>query len=203
MQNSAQECELNLNVRYLLWQAQGQKVHGTWGDRLQAWSELLATWLVCSSGRAKQILYGRERLNQGDLTTLQKNLTMDDDRFMAFQNTRLCQVEGCSIWQENIVFLLTTLQHGRYQELAEYLKIDRATLSKWKSKITKARSSHKEKLRIFFGISPEIDLEQYPLFLSIEPFSIAEKKQHLKDKIDALDEEVCTQLFPALEKLLS
>lgn len=207
--------DIALNLRFLLWQYEKSRLQNKtrlqnserlsqWSSRPLKWSRRLADWAECNSSRAEDLLRGAE-LSQTELNNIKLNYPLNDEDFMNLTNVSFLEQRhnsGLNIWQENILFLLDTLRHGENSQLTKHLGINSGNVSKWKKRQHEPEKTHKYMIHSFFKLSSQIDLEQYPLFLSIDPVRTYEKKEWLQKKIQDLTEETTQELFPALKRLL-
>lgn len=204
--------DISLNLRFLLWQdeiSSLQKLEkpSQWTERLSKWSRRLADWAECDASRAEALIKGVE-ISQTELENIKQNKRFNEDEFMILINTNLLQVnfefrnKSLDIWQENVLFLLTKLEHGEKTRLAELLNINSANLSKWNKRVHVPEKKYKSKIQQYFNLSNQIDLEQEPLFLSLDPISIQEQKLWLCQKIQEIPEKSLQDFFPALKRLL-
>jgi transcriptional regulator with XRE-family HTH domain len=106
-----------------------------------------------------------------------------------------------NIWQENVLYLLSTLKHGSHGQLAEALGVTPGTISKWKKRDYLPEKTHLSKLCEVFELR-STDLLKEPLFLSPMPADIVGRRQWLYEQIQSLDGSTLQLLFPALERLL-
>ncbi len=201
--------DIALNLRFLLWQDEKSRLQNSerlsqWPERPLKWSKRLADWAECNSSRAEDLLR-RAEISQTELNNIKLNHPLNDEDFMTLTNGNFLEQKhnsGLNIWQENILFLLDKLIHGENSHLAEHLGISSGNISKWKKRQHEPEKTHKYMIHTFFKLSSKIDLEQYPLFLSIEPVRTQEQKEWLRKKIQDLTEETTQELFPALKRLL-
>jgi hypothetical protein len=209
--------EMSLNLRFLLWQnemsgVKESKELSQWMERASKWSKKLAAWAECDTSRAESLLRGAE-ISKIELDNIKRNKPLNDDEFIALINIELWQNyknnnnQTLSIWQENIIFLLDRLEHGEKSKLIENLKekspkFSNANFSKWEERKHIPNTKYKNIIHHFFNLPNQIDLEKEPLFLSIDPIRIQEKKSWLCQKIQELPEQKVRDFFPALKCLL-
>ena len=104
--------------------------------------------------------------------------------------------------KENILYLLNSIPWGNNQEFTETLEIQASTLTRWKSGKMNPSKYYQTKICKYFGAPDPENLKTAFLFLGLSPTTVAEKKVHLKNLLDAIDREKLESLYPALVKLL-
>ncbi len=205
---------MSLNLRFLLWQNEMSDVKESkelsqWMERASKWSKKLAAWAECNTLRAEALLRGAD-IAQHELDNIKRNKPLNEDDFITLINTDIWQKsndELLNIWQENVIFLLARLEHGEKSKLIEKFKeispkFSNANFSKWEDRKHIPKKQYKFMIHDFFNLPNQIDLEKEPLFLSIDPIRIQEKKSWLCQKIRELPEQKVRDFFPALKCLL-
>jgi len=201
--------DIALNLRFLLWRDEKSRIQDSerlsqWPERPSKWSRRLADWAECNPARAEKLIRGAE-IFQAELDSIKLNHPLNDDEFMTLRNGSFLESiaqNQLNIWQENLVFLLDKLVHGENNKLAKKLNVNSGSISRWKNRENEPKQSRKYEIQDFFKLSAQVDLEHYPLFLSIDPVRTYEKKEWLQKKIQDLTEETTQELFPALKRLL-
>jgi len=177
------------NLCFLLWQQ---------GQPRQNWAGRVAEWVGGDAHRAEELLKGSPPTEE-EMRSLATALGLPDEDL---QFADLLADSGLNIWQENVLYLLSTLQRGENGELAEALGVAPGTLSKWKKREHVPEKTHQAKLRQIFELH-SVDLDTEPLFLSLTPTDLVGRRRWLCDRIQAIDGKTLQLLFPALERLLS
>ncbi|MEO1390273.1 MAG: hypothetical protein AAFV85_23315 [Cyanobacteria bacterium J06634_6] len=164
----------------------------------KSWVSEIATWTNSREERALELLNGIST-TESEAKALSQATGYSQDELLF---TDLLAASNLDIWQENVVSLVNSLARGENSQLAEALGIKSSTISNWKSRRQKPEKTHKQGIYVFFGVPSTLDIEEYPLFLSLSPISSEEQRLWLREKIDQLSNQTLQQLFPALERLL-
>ena len=186
--------QVAVNCRYLLW-------------RKDVPREDWARWLQRHTGlRAEQclaIVEDRQLDSDFDAQELRElgRAFQHPDDGEALRFSDLAR-DGCNVLQENLRHLFGSLGHGGKQTVAERLSINPTTISRWLNGSFEPQSNTLESLARFFGLPPDTDLRTVPVFLSVDPLSVAARREWVKLRVDDLSGEELAQLFPALRRLL-
>jgi|GEM_PF-1083438 len=108
-----------------------------------------------------------------------------------------------SLLGQNIRHLVEAIPHGQGKEAAGKIGITEGQLSRWK-KWKEERKPHRTNLRKllkFHGMDPDIDLEEVPVFLSMEPLSGYAQKEWVSTKVNEMPASEVAKIYPALKKL--
>ncbi len=176
------------NLCFLMWRQ---------GQPRQIWAERVAEWVGADAGRSVELLKGSQPTVK-ELRSLATALGLPEEDL---QFANLLADSGLNLWQENVLYLLSTLQRGENGELAEALGVTPGTLSKWKKREHVPEKTHQAKLRQIFELH-SVDLDTEPLFLSPTPADLVGRRRWLCDRIQSIDGKTLQLLFPALERLL-
>lgn len=166
--------------------------------RREDWAITLANRAGCSADRATKLL------QHGKLTPTEQQSLAESFRVTEsdLQHADLLAESGINIWQENVLCLLSSLQHGSHKMLAEALGVTPGTISKWKKRDHVPERTYKAKLcEVFEWYSSDLEVE--PVFLSPTPMDTVGRREWLRARIKQIDSETLHLLFPALERLLS
>jgi transcriptional regulator with XRE-family HTH domain len=106
------------------------------------------------------------------------------------------------ILQTNLQFLFETLEHGGKKALAAALDLDPTTVSRWLNGTYVPHGQTLQQLVSYFGLPAGTDLRSEPVFLSVEPIAITQRRVWLHQRIDALPLDALRELYPALRLLL-
>jgi len=163
-------------------------------------------WLALRSGLSgeflRELLEERvpdEHIGDEDCTRLAAAVGLAADP-ETLRFTNLVE-EGCDVFHENLTFLLNTLEHGGKKALASQLGVDPTTISRWLNASSRPSEGTLHQLMDQLGISTEIDLRTYPIFLSVEPISMTERRQWLISRIEEMTPNELLELYPALRRL--
>jgi transcriptional regulator with XRE-family HTH domain len=179
------------NLRYVLWRERNMLPRARWTAQL-------AQWGACSPERAYSVL------RQGGLTVFEQQsvaeaLHMSVEELLS---ARLLESDQVDILQENMRYLIGELGWGGPRRLSEALGISPSTVSQWGDGKHRPSAKRLGQICDFFGIARPTDLTERPLFLELEPTTLKNRKEWLKERIDALQPELLQELFPALRRLL-
>ena len=184
--------QVSVNVRFLLWKRDIPR---------QKW----AVWLGsrCSwDQRALQALMSGKladaHINEDALLSLTEPLGIDAT-CLRFDN--LIQPPD-ELLQENLRYLLNSMERGGKKTLATALAVDPTTISRWLNGSYIPKGPTLGRLVDYFGLPRNTDLRVDPIFLSVDPVSIREKRLWLHCRLDALDSSQLRELYPALYRLL-
>jgi len=177
------------NLCFLLWQQQQPR---------HLWAGQVARLANCDIARSVALLKG-DLPTLGELQSLATGLGLPEEDL---QFSDLLADSRLSIWQENVLHLLSTIQRGEHGTVAEALGVTPSTLSKWKKREHVPERTHRAKLQQVFELH-SIDLDTEPLFLSPTPADLVGRRQWLCERIQTIDGKTLQLLFPALERLLS
>ena len=176
------------NLSFLLWQQELPR---------QDWVAKVAELGKCSEARAERLL-ANGKPNLDELRLLAEGFGRTEEEL---QFSNLLAESNVNIWQENVLYLLSTLKHGTNGRLAEALGVSAGTVSKWKKREHLPEKIHQQKLREIFELHAT-DLQEEPLFLSPTPVDTFGRRMWLCERIKEMDGKTLQSLFPALERLL-
>lgn len=188
MTRGQKAAEAAQNLRYLLWR---EKI-----DRSR-WAEHVAGVVDCDAGHAEALLdYGALTPHEGERVAEHFCVAEEELRFGQFAR------EQIDVLQENIRYLVGTLDHGEKKHLAEAVNVHPVTVSRWLSGAQGPESAKLAALCRYFGLPDDTDLRSEPIFLSRLPASDRERREWLRERVDALSPRSLRELFPALQRLL-
>jgi len=107
-----------------------------------------------------------------------------------------------NVLSENLRLLFSTLGHGGKKAIALELGIDPTTISRWLSGAYEPQLASLRQLVSYFGLPPDTDIQEDPIFLSVEPISVIERRNWLHGRVNALSSNELRELFPALVRIL-
>jgi transcriptional regulator with XRE-family HTH domain len=184
--------QVAINIRFLLW---SRKIART------EWEAWLANRAAIPHDTSKRLVRGD--LQDAEISSRQMQAIADalglDEENLRFAN--LPRDRG-RVLSENLRFLFSTLGHGGKKSLASKLGIDPTTVSRWLSGAYEPQPASLSLLVSEFGLPSGTNLEEDPVFLSVEPVSVIERKQWLNKRVNALPSGELRELFPALRRLL-
>ncbi len=182
---------LSSNLRYILWK-QGL-------DRKE-WPEKLAGWLGCDLRRAEDLLEGEaDGLRPEEKKGLAHVAGVESEDL---QSADLIARDHVDALVANIGYLVGSLPHGGQRKLADELRVDVTTVSRWRTGDQRPARTKLKGICRHFGLPPGTDLESEPVFLSLYPVGNAEMKKWLHERIDHLGPDALRHLFHALRRLL-
>lgn len=186
--------QVSKNIRYLLWKR---------GVNRSSWASWLETHSLLGSGKARALIGGKlndAELSPQELGELARSLEIENDgeslRFADFAQ------EANGVLRENLKFLFDSLGYGGKKTLATELGIDPTTISRWLNGAYEPNLPTIRQLVTYFGLPPLTDLREEPVFLSVEPVALAERRRWLHSRIEALSSDMLRELYPALRRLL-
>lgn len=186
--------DVSINVRCLLWRK---------GVPRAEWAGELARKTGIPFARISAFLNGDlddVALDSGELSMLAEVVGLGDEA----DNLRHAGYAfGTSdLLAENLRYLLNSLGRGGKKALAGEIGVDPTTLSRWLNGSFVPHTSTLRQLLSHFGLPPETNLEQEPIFLSAQPISAVERRKWLHERIDSLRSDELRDLYPALRRLL-
>ena len=105
---------------------------------------------------------------------------------------------------QNLRHLVESIPHGQGRDAAARIGITESQLSRWR-KWGDERKPHRTNVRNllkFHGMDPDLDLDNMPVFLSMEPISGYSQKAWLSSRVQEMSAAEVAKLYPALRKLL-
>lgn len=189
------ERQVSTNVRYLLWRK------GLARDQWEVWLSTRTTTLRGSPSKA--LVAGQmldEQVTSDVLRDLARVFELGDDG----ESIRFGDLvgDGTHVLVENLRFLFDALGHGGKKQVAAELSIDPTTVSRWLSGAFEPQGPSLRQLVAYFGLPPDTDLRETPIFLSVEPVAATERRRWLHGRIDALSPDEFRELYPALRRML-
>jgi hypothetical protein len=115
----------------------------------------------------------------------------------------LLSIYCINVLAENIRYLFKQLPRGGKKEFATWADTHESTVARWISGETVPGKENQQKIKEYFKLEPDEDLVNRPLFLSLEPVGMLEKRKACQKLLDELSPEEFARLYPALKKLLS
>jgi transcriptional regulator with XRE-family HTH domain len=186
------DCQISVNVRYKLWRM--GEAREQWAAWLQARTQLGLRFL-------RDLLSGRIVDGQLSPYTGELSRAFDiDEETLLFAD--LVRDGGVNVLQTNLQFLFETLEHGGKKVLAESLELDPTTISRWLKGSYAPHGPTLQQLVSYFGLPAATDLRSEPVFLSIEPIAISQRRAWLHRRVEALAPDELRELYPALKRLL-
>lgn len=177
------------NLRYLLWR---EKV------RRFDWPVQLSSWACCDVHRASDLLSGSApQSSEQQQIAIRLGLQEED-----LQYSRLLELDGMNILQENLKYLFASLDHGQKKHLSLQLDVHATNLSRWLAGTQQPRPTHLASLLRYFGLDPSTNLSNEPLFLSLSVLTDPERRRWLLDRVQTMSPDLLRSLFPAFERLM-
>lgn len=97
--------------------------------------------------------------------------------------------------------MFRTAPPGAKKQIAETAEVHPSTISRWLKGQVPERSA-RIAIRDYFGLSLADDLIEIPLFLRLEPVTVAEKREWVRQRLQDMQTVEFSGLWPALEKML-
>jgi transcriptional regulator with XRE-family HTH domain len=177
------------NLRYLLWADHPER---------ERWPAIIRSWLGLDESRIVAILLG-DPLSHAELQLLAETVGRAQEEL---QFSRLAPQERApSVLRENLRYLVETAGEKR-KDIAAAIGVHRTTIPDWLRGEGEPTPAHTAKICRHFALSPDIDLETDPIFLSWLPVSDAQRRAWMVRQIGQIRPETLRDLFPALERLL-
>ena len=108
----------------------------------------------------------------------------------------------CDVLRENLTYLMNALGHGGKRALATKFSVDPTTISRWLNGNSKPNAATLRELATHFGVPTGTDLRSDPVFLSVDPVSLSERRQWVISRLESLSADELRDLYPALRRLL-
>ncbi len=192
--------QISKNVRFLLWKD---------GATPDQWPKHLRARLVRSLGSyywsgpsgdiALRRLLAGAQLDDQEIEDVARSFEISEEEL---RSADFLQDAGTDVLHENLRQLVGSLEHGGKKRLALELGLDPTTISRWLAAKNRPPSPTLRHLVHYFGLPTGTDLTTEPIFLSPDPLSIVERKEWLRDRIDAMDADDLREIYPALQRLL-
>ena len=205
--------QISQNVRFVLWREGIQP--SQWPKHLRArLGKVLGAyyWTGPSGDSAlRRLLTGAElldgKVSEDSNETDEINEISDIAKSFRFTQEELRSADflhdsKTDVLHENLRHLVGGLERGGKKQLAAELRLDQTTISRWLSGTSRPPPSRRAQLVSYFGLPAETDLAKDPVFLSPDPLSLGDRKQWLRDRIDAMEAHRLRDLYPALQRLL-
>ena len=191
------------NLKVLLWQSKGEYSQRSYGEHV----ENVALRCGMTPDHFRSILRDKEHITDQELVTIRSFFRNYSDNLSGLQYdylfSSLIEHSKEDIFEKNLQYLLSTLEHGENAEFAEEIGVNPSTLTRWKQGKTKPDKYALSQIAKYFGIKDVDELRTQFLFLELEPVSTRQKKQQCKKMIDEMDKEAFEAIFVALGKLLN
>ena len=108
----------------------------------------------------------------------------------------------CNVLRENLTYLMNALGRGGKKALAAKFCVDPTTISRWLNGTSQPNEATLRQLATYFGVSAGTDLRRDPVFLSLDPVALSERRQWLVSRLESLSADELRDLYPALRRLL-
>ena len=111
--------------------------------------------------------------------------------------------DSVNILLENLRFLFNSVGHGGKKLFAEKQSVDPTTVSRWLKGAYEPTGPSLLQIASYFGLPTGTDLRVEPVFLSVEPVAVGERRKWVQTRVDALSAEEFGELYPALRRMLA
>ena len=186
--------QVSTNVRYLLWRR---------GIPRDQWEPWLSTRTMLGRAFSRDLVAGHildGQITPDELRELARVFEqVDEGESIRFDDL---VAGGTHVLVENLRFLFDSLGHGGKKQVAAELSIDPTTVSRWLSGTFEPQGPSLRQLVAYFGLSPDTDLRERPIFLTVEPVGVTERRRWLHERIDTLSADDFRELYPALRRML-
>lgn len=184
--------QLALNLRWILRSV---------GRNPDQWaSELVRmTRKSLSFSRATGVLHGAEPTS-AEVAVLIEMTRFDREELLGVP----LYTRECPLFAQNLRHLVETIPHGQGRDAAEKIGITESQLSRWRKwgDDRKPHPSNVRRLLKFHGMDPDLDLEEVPVFLSMEPLSGYAQKEWLASRVQEMPASEIAKIYPALKRML-
>lgn len=176
---------INENLRLLLW---SEKINR------REWAERLARWAKCSRRRAEEILIGADPV-ASELVQIAQVVGVTEDMLLYH---RLLSLRTINVFNENIQYILDSLDYGDQKDLAHSICVHPTTISRWKRGTLRPSGNNLCALADYFELPTGVSLKRDPIFLSIIPISGKEMRLSLRKIIDSVDTPLLRTIYTAI-----
>jgi transcriptional regulator with XRE-family HTH domain len=182
------------NLRLVLWRR---------GVPREQW----VAWIVARSelghDLARAIVEGRvldDQVGVTECSQLARAIGMTSEA----ETLRFADMVGaeCDVLRENLGYLMNALGHGGKKALAAKFGVDPTTISRWLNGTSQPNEATLRQLATYFGIPAGTDLRNDPVFLSLDPVALSERRQWLISRLESLSADELRDLYPALRRML-
>lgn len=184
--------QLTLNLRWIL--RRTDKKSDQWAGEL-----VRMTRKTISSSRAFGLLHGVEP------TPAEVAVLVD---VTGFEKEELFGVPLYTrerpLFAQNLRHLVESIPHGQGRQAAAKIGITESQLSRWR-KWGDERKPHRTNVRNllkFHGMDPDLDLDDVPVFLSMEPLSGYAQKEWLTSRVREMPASEISKIYSALKRML-
>ncbi len=178
------------NIRFLAWRAHWSPLQ--WGAVLSKRVHSLGT------ARSWQLLRGESQPTPEEVDAIAHAWSVDDQDLLF---SRLADEVRPQFCRHNLQRMFRTAPPGAKKQIAETAEVHPSTISRWLKGQVPERSA-RIAIRDYFGLSLADDLIEIPLFLRLEPVTVAEKREWVRQRLQDMQTVEFSGLWPALEKML-
>lgn len=184
--------QLALNLRWIVRQVERRPE--LWASRLS-----LMTRKTIGRSRALGLLLGAEA--EADELGVFQDVTGHDLEELV---SAPLYSRDLPLFARNLRHLVEAIPYGQAKVAATRIGITDGQLSRWKKwgDQKKPHSINLRKLLKFHGMDPDLDLEEVPIFLSMEPLSGYAQKEWVSSRVQEMPASEVAKIYPALKKLL-
>lgn len=179
------------NVRFLAWRKHWSPIH--WGDVLSKRVPPLG------EARSWQLMRGESPPTPDEVEAIGQAWHVDPQDLVF---ARLADEARPQFCLHNLQRMFKTAPSGAKRQIAEAADVHPSTISRWLRGQVPERAA-RIAIRDYFGLSLADDLIDAPLFLRIEPVTVAEKREWVRQRLQTMRTAEVASLWPALEKLLA
>jgi transcriptional regulator with XRE-family HTH domain len=182
------------NLRFALWRQ---------GIPRTQWITWVAARCELGSTLVRAVIDGRtpdDQVGEAECSQLARAIGMPSEA----ETLRFADLvsSDCDVLRENLAYLMNALGHGGKKALAATLSVDPTTISRWLNGTSQPNEATLRQLAAYFGVSAGTDLRSYPVFLSLEPVALTERRQWLISSLENLSPDEFRDLYPALRRML-
>lgn len=101
---------------------------------------------------------------------------------------------------QNLVYLRSLIPADELKLAVKHVGVQLNNFSRWGKTVRKPRAKHLEKLLNYLYIDPELDLDNYPLFLSLKPLQSI-NKMWIIDQIESMSIRDIDTALPEFKRI--
>lgn len=155
-----------------------------------SWAKTISVRSDLSEGRAAELIQGGQP-KRSEESALAEAFGLDASELLA--------APLYDVLKENLKYLLKALPRGERKKLAVALDLTQSQLSRWVTTEVRPERINLRRLVRYFGLDPDLELSQEPLFLSTGPVGGYAQKQWLIRRIQAASPERIVKHFATME----
>lgn len=193
---------LSENLKLLIWQSR-EGPSKSWSDHIES----TAASCGIPAGRFRSLMEGKGTASGPELAAIRKHFSRCGKDTGSINDRPLCTDlaarYGDMLLNENLYYLLGTLEYGEAERFIGEIGVVRSTLTRWKSEASRPDRYARNQIARYFGFGNEEELKTRFLFLEQEPVTTEQKKKICRKRIDEMDRKTFDSVYPKLLELLT